>query len=81
MVQKKLNLRFYKYFSTVELILIMYFRNESTALPRIELQLRFFLLDYSAEQHDDFPPNCNVKIDDVPVTLPVNMKFVYTIGF
>uniref|UniRef100_A0A0R3S060 E3 SUMO-protein ligase gei-17 n=1 Tax=Elaeophora elaphi TaxID=1147741 RepID=A0A0R3S060_9BILA len=46
------------------------YRNESTSLPRIELQLRFFLLDYSAEQHDDFPPNCNVKIDDVPVTLP-----------
>ncbi|CAG9538315.1 unnamed protein product [Cercopithifilaria johnstoni] len=46
------------------------YRNESTALPRTELQLRFFLLDHSAEQHDDFPPNCNVKIDDVPVTLP-----------
>ncbi|KAM3721075.1 E3 SUMO-protein ligase [Dirofilaria immitis] len=46
------------------------YRSESAALPRIELQLRFFLLDHSAEQHDDFPPNCNVKIDDVPVTLP-----------
>ncbi|VDK70674.1 unnamed protein product [Onchocerca ochengi] len=46
------------------------YRNESTILPRIELQLRFFLLDHSIEQHDDFPPNCNVKIDDVPVTLP-----------
>uniref|UniRef100_A0AAF5Q0P5 MIZ zinc finger family protein n=1 Tax=Wuchereria bancrofti TaxID=6293 RepID=A0AAF5Q0P5_WUCBA len=46
------------------------YRNESTVLPRTELQLRFFLLDHSAEQHDDFPPNCNAKIDDVPVTLP-----------
>ncbi|KAL3998433.1 PINIT domain family protein [Acanthocheilonema viteae] len=47
------------------------YRNESaTVLPRTELQLRFFLLDHSTEQHDDFPPNCNVKIDDVPVTLP-----------
>ncbi|KAK6106299.1 PINIT domain family protein [Brugia pahangi] len=46
------------------------YRNESIVLPRTELQLRFFLLDHSAEQHDDFPPNCNAKIDDVPVTLP-----------
>ncbi|EFO22955.2 MIZ zinc finger family protein [Loa loa] len=46
------------------------YRNESAALPRTELQLRFFLLDHSVEQHDDFPPNCSVKIDDVPVTLP-----------
>ncbi|VDN05422.1 unnamed protein product [Thelazia callipaeda] len=45
-------------------------RRDCLVLPRTELQLRFFLLDHSAEQEDDFPPNCGVKIDDIPVTLP-----------
>lgn len=42
-----------------------------TVLPRMEIQLRFFMLDLTAEQHDDFPPGCNVRIDEVPVALPV----------
>lgn len=46
------------------------YRGDATPLPRHELQLRFFYLDPHKEQPDDFPPNCSVKIDDLPVTLP-----------
>uniref|UniRef100_A0A1I8A717 PINIT domain-containing protein n=1 Tax=Steinernema glaseri TaxID=37863 RepID=A0A1I8A717_9BILA len=48
-------------------------RNESTPLPRKELQLRFFQADNnSVEQFDAFPPNCAVWIDDREVILPVS---------
>lgn len=46
------------------------YRGDTTPLPRLELQLRFCSLELHKEQPDDFPPNCTVKIDDVPVTLP-----------
>uniref|UniRef100_A0A914V6H8 Probable NADH dehydrogenase [ubiquinone] iron-sulfur protein 7, mitochondrial n=1 Tax=Plectus sambesii TaxID=2011161 RepID=A0A914V6H8_9BILA len=46
------------------------YRSDAQPLPRIELQLRFFLLDLASEQKDDFPPNCTARIDDQPVQLP-----------
>uniref|UniRef100_A0A915ACT4 E3 SUMO-protein ligase gei-17 n=1 Tax=Parascaris univalens TaxID=6257 RepID=A0A915ACT4_PARUN len=46
------------------------YRNEPVVLPRVEVQMRFFLLDHTKEQPDDFPPNCEVKIDNTCVPLP-----------
>ena len=43
----------------------------------MEIQLRFFNYELHKEQSDDFPPNCSVKIDDVPVTLPVFFLFFF----
>jgi len=40
-------------------------------LPRSEVQLRIFLLDTSAEQHDAYPPGCFVTLDGENVPLPV----------
>jgi hypothetical protein len=42
------------------------------ALPRVEIQLRFFLLELGSEQKDDFPLNCQVQVDARPVVLPVS---------
>lgn len=48
------------------------YRSDSQPLPRIELQLRFFLLDLTTEQKDEFPLNCSARIDDQPIQLPVS---------
>ena len=39
-------------------------------LPRMELQMRVFLLETSQEQPDAFPPNTTVRLDDFVVNLP-----------
>jgi hypothetical protein len=41
-------------------------------LPRMELQMRVFLLETSQEQPDAFPPNTTVRLDDFVVNLPVS---------
>ncbi|ULU12232.1 hypothetical protein L5515_001590 [Caenorhabditis briggsae] len=39
--------------------------------PRFEIQLRFFnITEPAAQQKDDFPVNCSVRINDQQVTLP-----------
>lgn len=53
------------------------YRSDTQPLPRIELQLRFFPIDLTGEQKDDFPPNCAVRLDDNPVQLPVNTWRIY----
>jgi hypothetical protein len=53
----------------------LYYRSDEKPLPRKEIQLRMFLLDITSEQHDAFPPNCVVKMDDYNVTLPVQSLF------
>ena len=36
-----------------------------------QLQLRFALIENSAEQVDNFPPNTNVNVNSKPAQLPV----------
>ncbi|CAI2316778.1 unnamed protein product [Caenorhabditis sp. 36 PRJEB53466] len=48
------------------------YRQDTTPLPRFELQLRFFnLTDYNAQPfRDDFPLNAHVRVDDQIAQLP-----------
>jgi hypothetical protein len=48
----------------------LYYKETTTPLPRMELQLRIFELNVYQEQADSFPPNCSVTIDGMPVNLP-----------
>ena len=41
-------------------------------LPRLEVQMRVFLLETSQEQPDTFPPNATVRLDTFMVNLPVS---------
>lgn len=48
---------------------------EDQKLPRIELQLRMFLLEPSEEQPDAFPPGSAIRLDEYNVTLPVSFPY------
>uniref|UniRef100_A0A0M3JSL8 E3 SUMO-protein ligase gei-17 (inferred by orthology to a C. elegans protein) n=1 Tax=Anisakis simplex TaxID=6269 RepID=A0A0M3JSL8_ANISI len=60
----------FKFIVPSDVLRLLNYRNEPAVLPRVEVQMRFFLLDPSKEQADDFPPNCEVKIDNTGVPLP-----------
>ncbi|CAB3408165.1 unnamed protein product [Caenorhabditis bovis] len=46
-------------------------RFDSRPLPRYEIQLRFFnATELDEPQKDDFPLNCNVRVDDTCIPLP-----------
>jgi hypothetical protein len=56
---------------------LYYQRNTEPALPRLEIQLRFFAFEVGVEQKDDFPLNCQVVLDGRPVALPVSESFFF----
>uniref|UniRef100_F1KSP5 E3 SUMO-protein ligase gei-17 n=1 Tax=Ascaris suum TaxID=6253 RepID=F1KSP5_ASCSU len=60
----------FNFFVPPDVLCNITYRNEPVVLPRVEVQMRFFLLDHTKEQLDDFPPNCEVKIDNTCVPLP-----------
>ncbi|KHN88190.1 E3 SUMO-protein ligase gei-17 [Toxocara canis] len=60
----------FNFFIAPDVLCSIAYRNEPVVLPRVEVQMRFFLLDHTKEQADDFPPNCEVKIDNTCVALP-----------